>query len=94
MFIIHIIYAGLHPGFTDTLLLTEQRKILKRMCYAGSASACKCCSLYAVGVSPVNFLKTVLKVVFELKPASKPIERMVKLILFGFNNKRCASSTR
>ena len=37
-----------------------------------------CFSRNSVGVSPVNFLNTVLKVVFELKPASKPMDRIVK----------------
>jgi hypothetical protein len=43
----------------------------------GKAQYYFCLSLYSVGVSPVNFLKTVLKVVLELNPASNPTERIV-----------------
>lgn len=37
----------------------------------------RCCCRNSVGLRPVNFLNTVLKVVFELKPASKPTDRTV-----------------
>ena len=50
--------------------------------------------LNSAGVSPVNFLKTVLKVVVELKPASKPTERIVRFLFFSSSNNRLASSTR
>lgn len=53
-----------------------------------------CRSRKSVGVRPVNFLNTVLKVVLELKPASKPTERIVWFLFFGSTNKRLASATR
>ena len=52
-----------------------------------------CFALNSVGVKPVNFLKTVLKVVLELNPASKPTERIVKSLFFASNKRRLASST-
>ena len=51
-------------------------------------------SLNSAGVSPANFLNTVLKVVVELKPASKPTERIVRFLFFSSSNNRLASSTR
>ena len=52
------------------------------------------CSLNSVGVCPVNFLNTVLNVVFELKPASNPIDRIVKFAFLGSTNNFFDSCTR
>ncbi len=80
-------------GFSPTDLAEES--IYEICCRRKSNQpACNCCCRNSLGVRPTFFLKKVLKVAFELKPADSMISSMVSSRLAGSASKRLHSSTR